>query len=562
MKTAIQKKTTNAIVATLALAAAISLAGCRSGDPVIFSISPSVGVMGEPITILGSSFGDERDASFVTIAGAQPTGTAYMEWHDNRIRLRVPEFGEAGLVFVHVGGRRSNGVLFVNRATMPVAARGDRAGIGPEIDSVTPAAAPVGSLITITGSGFGNSRGSGGVFFSRNAESGVGFWAGDRELIEASESDFGYETWTDREIRVRVPDGAASGIVEVRTARGRSPPLPFEVNGSPGTRAFGDRRSYVITYSVNIRTGNAEPPNALHLWVPFPAVSAAQRNVGMIFSDPEPFIDNYFGTSLFRLDNLEPFASANVNLSWTVDVYGVRTSVQPQAVQRAAVSPVRDAHVRACAWLPSDDPRIRSLAASIVGGETNPYLQARRIYDWMLGGNVAWDERVQGDVFYALENGRADPFLAALLYSALLRAAGVPGRPVAGVLVGRDRQTMTHHWAEFWIDGLGWVPVDPAMGAGAVPEPFAFRWEDDARDLALGDGDPPDAASFYFGNLDSRRIAFSRGITDISQMDPRGRTVAQIRSYALQTLWEEAIGGIESYSSLWGSIIITGIHAQ
>jgi len=555
MKTPIKTKTISAVIAALTLAL---LVGCRSNDPVIFSIYPSVGVMGEPITILGSSFGDERDASFVTIAGAQPTGTAYLEWHDNRIRLRVPEFGEAGLVFVHVGGRRSNGVLFVNRATMPVTAHGGRTGFGPAIASITPQAGAVGSLVTITGSGFGNSRGSGGVFFSRNVEAGS--WAADRELIKVSESDFGYETWTDREIRVRVPDGAATGSIEVRTARGRSPPLSFAVNGSPGTKTFGDRRSFIITYSVNIRTGDAEPPNALHLWVPFPAVSAEQQNIEMIFSEPAPFIDNYFGTSLFRLDNLESFGSSTVNLSWAVDVYGVRTSVQPQAVQRAA-SPIRDAHTRACAWLPADDPRIRSLAASIVGGETNPYLQARRIYDWMLGGNIVWDDRVQGDIFYAIENGRADSFLAALLYSTLLRAAGVPGRPVAGVLVGRDRQTMTHHWAEFWLDGLGWIPADPAMGAGAVPAAFAFH-ESDASGLAPGDGEPPDAAGFYFGNLDSRRIAFSRGITDISQMDPRGRTVAQVRSYAMQTLWEEAIGGIESYSSLWGSIIITGMHAQ
>ncbi|MCL2601058.1 MAG: IPT/TIG domain-containing protein, partial [Treponema sp.] len=129
------KTKTSLVFAALALAL---FAACGPGDPVIFSVSPQVGIMGEPITILGSAFGRERGNSFVTIAGAQPTGTAYLEWCDNRILLRVPEFGEAGLVFVHVDGRRSNGVLFSNLATMPRMAQDGRTGLGPAVGTVTP----------------------------------------------------------------------------------------------------------------------------------------------------------------------------------------------------------------------------------------------------------------------------------------------------------------------------------------------------------------------------------------------------------------------------------------
>jgi hypothetical protein len=45
-------------------------------------------------------------------------------------------------------------------------------------------------------------------------------------------------------------------------------------------------------------------------------------------------------------------------------------------------------------------------------------------------------------------------------------------------------------------------------------------------------------------------------------MDPRGRTAARNRDFALQNLWEEAVGGLEAYSSLWGDITITGVYAQ
>jgi transglutaminase-like putative cysteine protease len=118
---------------------------------------------------------------------------------------------------------------------------------------------------------------------------------------------------------------------------------------------------------------------------------------------------------------------------------------------------------------------------------------------------------------------------------------------VAGVLVNRSRQTIRHYWAEFWIDGFGWVPLDPALGAGAAPALFNLR---------------PDAGAYYFGSLDNQRITFSRGQTILSQMDPRGRAAVHPRNYALQTLWEEAAGGLESYSSLWGDVTITGMYVQ
>jgi hypothetical protein len=82
----------------------ILFSGCRQRTPVIHSIYPQIGTMGEPVTIRGASFGKDRDESYVTIAGAQPTSKSYLSWRDNEITLQVPEFGEAGLVYVHTKG--------------------------------------------------------------------------------------------------------------------------------------------------------------------------------------------------------------------------------------------------------------------------------------------------------------------------------------------------------------------------------------------------------------------------------------------------------------------------
>jgi len=100
--------------------------GCRHKTPVIHAIHPQIGTMGEPVTISGAYFGKERGESYVTIAGVQPTNRTYLNWSDNEIALRIPELSEAGLIYVYVNGKKSNGVLFANQKRCPFRRRAAR----------------------------------------------------------------------------------------------------------------------------------------------------------------------------------------------------------------------------------------------------------------------------------------------------------------------------------------------------------------------------------------------------------------------------------------------------
>jgi transglutaminase-like putative cysteine protease len=269
--------------------------------------------------------------------------------------------------------------------------------------------------------------------------------------------------------------------------------------------------------------------------------------VELLSRSVEPFVDDYRGTSLFQFNNLGASSQTGIALSYRVEVYSLETALQARQVKDGGDSPVDSAWLLPGPLIPSDDPRIKALAAAITGKERNPYLKARQIYDWIIReGNVGPDP-LTGGAIEALEQKRADPYMAALLFCALCRASGISAIPVAGVLVNRNMETVRHYWAEFWINGFGWVPADPALGAGAAPASFGLRG---------------DRADWYFGNLDNQRITFSRGQTLLSQMDARGRAAWRPRDYALQNLWEEAAGGLESYSSLWGDITITGMYVQ
>jgi transglutaminase-like putative cysteine protease len=520
---------------------------CSEKVPRIRYIDPSIGVIGQLLNIYGEGFGQEQAESYITIAGSSPTSTSYIRWQDDLISLRVPEFGESGLIYVHVGGKRSNGALFSNRAAIPRSVQGGESGLAPRIVSLSPEPASAGSLLNIQGSGFGNSRERSGIFFSWTAESSPSAPAETQknEAIEVSESEGGYEYWSEREIRVRVPDGAVSGNLELRSPRGNSRPMFLEIARGPGTKTFRDKRSYTISYTVDVSVQEASGPNSLYLWIPQPVSSASQRNVSLLNRNREPFVENYRGTSLFQLQDQLSGKTVSITQSYQVEVFAQETVVNAQQIRQENNTSPR--YSMPSPLIPSDDEQIKKTADSIVERERNPYIKARRIYEWMLREIRILNGSRNGGALEALQTKTADAYQASLLFCALARAADIPAIPDAGVLILRNRGTQRHYWAEFWIDGFGWAPVDPALGAGAAPSAFTLR---------------ENSASWYFGSLDNMRICFSRDQTILSPMDPRGRSAVRNRDYAIQNLWEEASGGLESYSSLWGDITITGVYVQ
>jgi transglutaminase-like putative cysteine protease len=115
---------------------------------------------------------------------------------------------------------------------------------------------------------------------------------------------------------------------------------------------------------------------------------------------------------------------------------------------------------------------VQKTAAGIAGGETNAYWIARKIFDWVI--DALEYELVGGwDVPETLiKRGTGSCSEYAFLYIALCRAAGLPARYEAGTALRGDDVSMDdvhHRWAEVYLPGYGWIPVDPSGGDQGTP---------------------------------------------------------------------------------------------
>jgi hypothetical protein len=440
----------------------------------------------------------------------------------------------------------SNGVLFANRDFLPVVLDSPTSPGQPFVAELQPSSGAVGDRIVVLGKNFGLQRdASNGLFTSLVAgRSPAGAERGAR-VIAASEYDLDYETWADTEIVMRVPDGAATGNFAIFTDKGLSNEVFFEVTGKVGTKRVHSPLTYSVTYTVAISNISAGGANDLYLWVPQVWLAPEQREIRLVAEEPAPLYVDVGGVSVFRLRNLVTGGVYSVSQHYIFDRYAIETVVNPRRVIGYDTSSRLYADFTAPdALIPAAERSIVERAAALIRGESNPWQRARVLYDFVRA-RIQYGDTRGGDAVAALAERSGDSLDMAIAYVALLRAANVPARPVAGYLVEDSDSALRHFWAEFFLHGFGWLPVDPALGGGA-------RIIELAADI--------DAANFFFGNLDNRHLAFSKGVVETEQLTATGRTVRRAATADLQLHHEEASGELQAYSSRWGTLEVVGVY--
>jgi transglutaminase-like putative cysteine protease len=167
------------------------------------------------------------------------------------------------------------------------------------------------------------------------------------------------------------------------------------------------------------------------------------------------------------------------------------------------------------------DGIVRETAEGIVRGARSDVQKARAIYEWVVD-NTFRDAKVRGcgwgDIKSMLETrnfgGKCGDLNA--MYVGLARSVGIPARDVYGVRVapsaryrslGANSENISkaqHCRAEFFAQGYGWVPVDPADVRKVV-------LEEPPGHLAVGDPKVVAARKQLFGSWEMNWLAYNMG---------------------------------------------------
>jgi len=207
------------------------------------------------------------------------------------------------------------------------------------------------------------------------------------------------------------------------------------------------------------------------LWIPYPLSDQDQRvtdiSVSGDFAESAIYSDQKYSTPILYA-------------RWNPGTTSRKLILSFHATRLEVVK--RDFPHRETAWNPKDyaqylaptslgpiDGEVKKLADTITAGKTRVSTKAKAIYDWICE-NMFRDPKTKGcgpgDVCLLLNTRGGKCTDIHSVFVALCRAAGIPAREIFGIRLGKqpheDITTWQHCWAEFFLPGYGWVPVDPA----------------------------------------------------------------------------------------------------
>ena len=189
--------TTGNVVITVSGTASNGKSFTVVGAPSITSLSITAGAVGAAVTVTGTNFGTSQGTGTVKFNGTTATVTS---WSATSIAVTVPTGATTGNVVVFASGVNSNGVSFTVVGA-------------PSITSLSITTGAVGAAVTITGTNFGTSQGTGTVKFNGTTAT--------------------VTSWSATSIAVTVPTGATTGNVVVFASGVNSNGVSFTVEPPP-----------------------------------------------------------------------------------------------------------------------------------------------------------------------------------------------------------------------------------------------------------------------------------------------------------------------------------------
>lgn len=257
-------------------------------------------------------------------------------------------------------------------------------------------------------------------------------------------------------------------------------------------------RSFELTYHAIV----ADLPAGAHrvdVWLPYPHSDENQQVEVLAVDAAAPYkvaTEPEFGNQVLHLEVTRPQPRIDVAMRARV----TRHEVVRKDFARAGAHGHPEREPSLAKWLAADrlvplDKRIRALSAEVTAGKRTDLEKARAIYDYVVD-TMSYDKSGtgwgNGDIYWACDRKRGNCTDFHALFTGLARAAGIPAKFAIGFPIpierGEGKIAGYHCWAEFWLDGYGWVPVDTS----------------EARKH-------PERREYFFGAHDADRVQLTEG---------------------------------------------------
>jgi len=240
-----------------------------------------------------------------------------------------------------------------------------------------------------------------------------------------------------------------------------------------------DWRHMNITFYLDVNADVVPAGETLRVWMPFPYENMRQKNIKLESSNRDvTFSKNSKHHTVYMEGIAEKGKPTHFEYTFSYDV--AERHICQQDLQ-AMVEPYDTSTAEYKEFTGNYPPHIvitddiRALAREIVEDETNPVLQASKIFDW-ISMTYPWAgareySTIKNMPEYVMANGHGDCGQVALLYITLVRSLGIPARWESGWMIHPD-EINWHDWAETYFEGVGWVPTDQSFGRSAVGTPM------------------------------------------------------------------------------------------
>ncbi|MDA2938119.1 transglutaminase domain-containing protein [Acidobacteria bacterium AH-259-A15] len=269
-------------------------------------------------------------------------------------------------------------------------------------------------------------------------------------------------------------------------------------------------RTFELTYKARI---TKVPPgtNYLEVWLPYPKSDENQEIFDIQIDSPanaavytEPVYNNpILHVSIDKPESL-PY---DIQLKFKVQrrEYLRKDFSKADGDGIDPLDPEVEKFLRPKKLVPITD-EIRGWATDVTKGKKTDLEKARAIYDYAIS-ILKYDKSGQGwgrgDLLYACDEKRGNCTDFHALFTGFCRAVGIPARFAIGVPLPSERGQGEipgyHCWAEFYLRGYGWVPVDASEA-----------WKH------------PEKTDYFFGGHDENRVQFSIGRDIVLRPQQRG----------------------------------------